>query len=81
MREGNYGLVEERYFFGNTTDRISYGIVFYEKTGPDEPTEILLSVHDICGDRDRVSEFVDTCNRLKLSPLHLSDVIGDFLVS
>ena len=78
MREGLYGLVEERHFFGNTV-RTSYGIVFCADSEPGEPTAVLASVHDICGDRDRIFHLVDACNRLTLSPLHLSDVIEDFL--
>lgn len=44
--------------------------------GVDVPTEH-ISIPDIFCDRARAEKFVDTCNTLDLSPIHIFDVIED----
>ena len=53
---------------------IFYGISALEGGQP------RISVRDVCTDRRRVERLVEDCNRLGLSPLHLRDVIEDFLL-
>lgn len=53
---------------------ISYGIDVVENEA------VLRSVKDITTDEARLSGLVDLCNKLQLSPVHLDDVIEDFLV-
>lgn len=35
---------------------------------------------DISADPIAIEDLIDICNKLKLSPLHLKDVVEDFLV-
>ena len=46
--------------------------------GVDVPTEG-ISIPDIFCDRARAENFVNTCNKLDLSPLHIFDVVEDVL--
>ena len=78
MTNIKYALVEEKYIYEDTA-RVSYGIAAYANT-EHGCGDIVLSVHDITSDRTRLSELVESCNRLKLSTLHLNDVIEDFFV-
>lgn len=73
-----YGITEEIYSLG-TDSRTAYGIVAYADAGEDGTTTVFGSVHDITSDRENLKALVDTCNRLKLSTVHLQDVIEDFL--
>ena len=73
-----YGIIEERYSLGNDS-RVSYGIAAYADAETDGTATIVSSVHDITPDIEKLSEFVRTCNRLKLSTVHLNDVVEDFI--
>ena len=42
---------------------------------------VIQTIGDITTDRDRLSMLVDQCNLLELSPLHLNDVIEDYLAN
>ena len=55
-----------------------YGIAVYSLTPNGE--EKLLSVRNgLTEDKGGLQNLVDLCNRLKLSPIHLDDVVEDFL--
>ena len=55
-----------------------YGIAVYSLTPSGE--EKLLSVRNgLTEDKGGLQNLVDLCNRLKLSPIHLDDVVEDFL--
>lgn len=55
-----------------------YGIAVYSLTPNGE--EKLLSVkNNLTEDKDGLQNLVELCNRLKLSPIHLDDVVEDFL--
>jgi len=73
-----YDILEEAVSTDDTY-RISYGIIVYSESEADGTVTILKSVHDITEDRRAVAELVSLCNRLALSPLHLLDVVDDFL--
>ncbi len=73
-----YGVCEEKYSFGNTF-RISYGIVAYAGAETEGIAAIVASVRDISNDKSRIEQLVDLFNRTELSPIHLNDVITDFL--
>lgn len=79
MIEVTYGITEEKYSIGSKT-RISYGIAAYSNTESDGTSTVVASVHDITDEKERLEELVDRCNRLKLSVIHLLDVVEDFLV-
>lgn len=38
-----------------------------------------VSFSDITVDREEAARLVELCNRLQLSPIHLQDVVDDFL--
>ena len=77
-----YGIVEERYFLicGHHA-RISYGIAAYADIEADATLTIVASAHDISSDRLAIAEIADLCNRLKLPPAVLRDVVEAFLDS
>lgn len=47
----------------------------------DESSHIICQVDDITTDEAAIKRLIELCNRLKLSPLHLSDVVDDFLLA
>ena len=71
-----YAISEEKYTFGEEC-RTSYGIVAYSNVDQDGTKTIIASVRDITSDRDALARLVS--NRLKLSTVHLNDVVEDFL--
>ena len=73
-----YGVSEEKYLLGDTT-RISYGIVAYAGSETDGIASIVASVRDISNNKTRIEQLADLFNRMELSPIHLDDVIADFL--
>ena len=40
-----------------------------------------LQIDDISADKDKVEKFVDDIKKYQLSPIHLSDVVDDFVES
>ena len=40
-----------------------------------------LQIDDISADKDKVEKFVDDINKYQLSPIHLCDVVEDFMES
>ena len=42
-------------------------------------TTVVISVHDITSDKEKLSRLVEDCNKLELSSVHLYDVVEDFL--
>ena len=78
MMNVTYAVAEEKYVIGNES-RISYGIVAYSNAEQEGTTTIVASIRDITSDKNRLKRLVDDCNRLKLSTVHLYDVVEDFL--
>ncbi len=61
---------------------------FKEEKNTDENGNIYISysvgnddfyIHDVFISKRKAEKFVRLCNRLKLSPIHLKDVIEDFI--
>ncbi len=73
-----YGMVEEFYKSGDAWRR-AYGIAIYDKACTDASATVLSSVHDITENEIALSELVEQCNALELSPIHFCDVIEDFM--
>ena len=71
-----YGLLTSELSSGQTA-RTSYGIALCQ-TDAGVPI-IIRSVADLTADRERAAALVNRCNRLALSPIHLDDIIEDFL--
>lgn len=40
-----------------------------------------LQIDDISADKDKVRKFVNDINKYQLSPIHLGDVVADFVES
>ena len=80
MRDVVYALSEEKYTLGKER-RISYGIVVYSCAEEDGTATIVASAHDITPNKENITKIVDDCNRLKLSVMHLPDVVEDFLLN
>ncbi len=75
-----YGITEEVYSLGNDR-RVSYGIAAYAEDDNDGTATIVASVHDVTADKKALMKFVLLCNTLKLSVIHLNDVVEDFLAN
>lgn len=80
MMNITYGLTEETYILGSNV-RTAYGIVAYADAENDDMATIIASVNNITTNKDTLYELVSLCNRLKLSAIHLDDVVEDFLAS
>ena len=79
MKGVTYAITEEKYTLGRES-RVSYGIAAFTDANTDGTATIIYSIHDITSNKKRLSQLVDDCNRLKLSIVHLSDVVKDFLL-
>ncbi len=55
--------------------RLAYGLEI-RADGSDEPIRI---VRDISGNREKLSELAELCSEQELSPVHIDDVLEDFL--
>lgn len=80
MTSVTYGVTEEHFSIG-ARERTSYGIAAYSGAELDGTTTVLLHISDITCDASKITELVELCNRLELSPIHIYDVVDDFLAS
>lgn len=71
MRETIFFLTEGKYLLEDGV-HVGYGIGCFEN-GKKTVFE------DLSADREKVSAFVELCNNLRLSPIHLCDAVYDFL--
>jgi hypothetical protein len=78
LKDITYGTVTEIYALGNTS-RTSYGIAVYAGAIGNGTATVIASVHDVTDEKERIDALVALCNRHRLSPEHLHDVIDDFL--
>ena len=74
-------LVIEKTYLSDSNARISYGIAAYTEDSMGGNSTLVATLHDITTDQKALSELVDRCNELKLSPIHLHDIVEDFLES
>ena len=74
-KSARYLLLGDVVTFGGKT-HFTYGIAGAHAEEGDRE-----EYHDISTDREAVSAFVEACNRLNLDPIHLKDVVEDFLIS
>ena len=58
----------------------TYGIAARALCGSEQNNVTVASVPDISTDGEAVDVLVAHCNRLALSPVHLNDVVEDFLL-
>ena len=58
-----------------TNSTVTYGITAYDVSSD----KVVAHIGDITCDKARIEHLVELCNRGKLSPIHLRDVVEDFL--
>ena len=71
----HYSVFEEESFSEDLGHYTSFGI---EVT--DSNKRVILSVADVSTEKDVVSNICLLCNKAKLSPIHLLDVLEDSLL-
>lgn len=75
--ECTYILVRNTYELGENT-RVGFGIAAVEKGT--EAAIVLESFSDLSSDVTKVEQLVRVSNKEGLDPIHLCDVVQDFLV-
>lgn len=73
-----YGIREEFYCLGKAKRR-AYGIVAYSDIEANGTATVIASAGDVTDDREALAELVRKCNELGLDPIHLGDVVEDFI--
>ena len=76
MEDQQYILIESTFTVNNrkhTTYGIALVVVY------DESTVMIESIPDLSQDKERVLHLAELCTELHLSPIHLEDVVADFL--
>lgn len=58
---------------------LSYGIAAYVDAETNEAKQVIAHVSDVSPNRSTLEPLVQMCNMLRLSPIHLVDVVEDFL--
>ena len=76
MKKKYYVLVEET----NQEQQTVYGVAIFEKKSQNNAIE-LSRVSNITCDKSALEALVCCCNSLNLSPIHLDEVIEDFLLN
>ena len=76
--EYKYIVVQSTYKNGDIT-RIGFGIAAVEEY--DGVTTVLESISDLSSDIEPIERLVKVCNNLQLDPIHLQDVVTDFLAT
>ena len=72
-----YIVVQNIHEFCNYS-QISFGMAYVEQ---DEFSNVVLqSISNITSDRKHIENLVDLCNKCKLDPVHMADVVEDFLI-
>ncbi|MBE6617128.1 MAG: hypothetical protein E7627_04200 [Ruminococcaceae bacterium] len=74
--EHKYIVVECNYIC-DAVSRKSYGIAYVCVS--DGVVTILQSVTDITSDKCAIEHIVDLCCRLQLDPIHLNDIVEDYI--
>ena len=76
MEDQQYILIEST-FTANNRKYNSYGIALVVTY--DESTVMIESIPDLSQDKERIQHLAKLCTELHLSPIHLADVVADFL--
>ena len=67
-----YQLRADRFCNEDNISYTGYGIDIYEK-------QKCFSIKDITTNKEDLISLIEKCNRLKLSVIHINDVVRDFL--
>ena len=76
MEDQQYILIEST-FTANNKKHTAYGIALAVVS--DESTVVIESIPDLSQDKERIQNLAKLCTELHLSPIHLTDVVADFL--
>lgn len=68
-----YKLIKEKLYHENSGDYIAYGIAVYAGKTP------IRKISDVSTDKHRVRKLCRLCNKLKLDPEHINDVVSDLI--
>jgi hypothetical protein len=71
--------VVQSIYKNGSAKRTAFGIAAVEEY--DGITTILESISDVSSDIDAIERLVEVCNNLQLDPIHLQDVVSDFLAT
>lgn len=75
-----YEMIGEVHTVGDIS-LISYGIAAYVDAETSDAKRVIAHVPDVSQNRSTLEPLVQRCNTLGLSPIHLVDVVEDFLNS
>lgn len=64
-----YKLISKKYYIENTS-YIGYGIA---------TSDVTVRIEDISTEKGEVEKLVGRCNDFDVSPVHLTDIVMDFL--
>ena len=78
MKGITYGVREEIYRLGDAR-RVAFGIAAYANAEENGTATVVRSVGDVSGNKDEILELVRLCNECELDPMHLMDVVEDFI--
>lgn len=73
-----YEMIGEVHTRGEHT-YLSYGIAAYVDAETSEAKQVIAHMPDVSPNRSALEPLVQMCNMLGLSPIHLVDVVEDFL--
>lgn len=75
-----YEMIGEVHFIGEHA-YLSYGIAAYVDAETSDAKRVIAHVPDVSPNRAMLEPLVQRCNTLGISPIHLVDVVEDFLNS
>lgn len=73
-----YGIISETFSL-NGHARTAYGIAMYAHTEHTGTSAIVDTVCDLSTNKESVLELIKACNEGNLLPIHLHDVVEDYL--
>jgi len=73
-----YGIISETFSLDGQA-RIAYGIAMYAHIEQTETGSVVATVCDLSADKESVLELIKACNEGELLPIHLYDVVEDYL--
>lgn len=72
-----YQVIRENLYNVDIGSYVSFGLKIYYIN--DRVAQEACTISDICIDEKKIRKLAAACNREQLSPLHIFDVIEDFL--
>lgn len=73
-----YEVTEDTYLIDGELKQI-YGIAVYSNDKNNAKKTLLKAINNITTDKYKLSQLAKACNSCNLSPIHLKDIVEDFL--